>query len=381
VERHQVSQFWGAIAVLGALLNYWTIGTSGGASADPLLSTTAQFDREVARERHRAMRRSIPFCVITMELHKQQHLRRRARVLTRLLHRNLRMTDHKAVIGPGRFGVLLVDTSESGGRATIERIKALAQRHGLGVSMQLRVHDPEGFDSEPRDSDGTRRCLDEVTTGRSRVEDRVDEPLISRPVPRLAVKRMIDIVGASAGLVVTSPIIVAAMVAIKWGDAGPPMYKQTREGYRGQPFTIYKLRTMVVNAEHSQSDLRAHSHRDGPAFKIARDPRVTRVGHFLRKTCIDELPQLWNVIRGEMSLVGPRPLPWHESRACERWHRRRLDVRPGLTCDWQIDKTQADSFDDWMRMDLRYIDHFSLLRDLRLIAKTIKVPLTGRGSE
>ena len=354
---------------------------SGSAVADPSFLTTAQFDREVARERIRAIRRSIPFCVITMELHKQPHRRRQARILARLLHRNLRMTDYKAALGAGRFGVLLVDTAESGGHATIERFKKLTQRHGLAVSMQLRVHDPEGFDPEPRDSDGSRRCLDEVPTQWSRGDSASDDPLISRPVMRLAVKRMIDVVGASVGLVVTSPIVVAAMVAIKWGDAGPAMYRQTREGYRGQTFTIFKLRTMVVNAEHSQSDLRAHSHRDGPAFKIVRDPRVTRVGHYLRKTCIDELPQLWNVIRGEMSLVGPRPLPWHESRACERWHRRRLDVRPGLTCDWQIDKTQAESFDDWMRLDLRYIDQFSLMRDLRLIAKTIKVPLTGRGSE
>ena len=368
-------------------MKYRPIGTSPRANADSLLLTAAQFDREIARERIRAMRRSIPFCVVTMDLHKPQQRRRAARVLTRLLLRHLRMTDCKAQIGPGRFGVLLVDTAQAGGEATIERFQELTQRHGLGVSMRLRVHDPEGFDSEPPDVGASRRQQDETTQSWSRQPrtrgemEAADDSSISRPVTRMAIKRMIDLVGASFGLVVTSPIVVAAMVAIRWSDSGPALYKQTREGYRGQPFTIIKLRTMVVNAERSQSDLRAHSHRDGPAFKIARDPRVTRVGHFLRQTCIDELPQLWNVIRGEMSLVGPRPLPWHESRACERWHRRRLDVRPGLTCDWQIDKSQADSFDDWMRLDLRYIDQFSLLRDLGLIVKTLNVPLTGRGSQ
>jgi lipopolysaccharide/colanic/teichoic acid biosynthesis glycosyltransferase len=368
--------------VLGALLNNWTIRVSGDGNADPLLLTAAQFNREVARERIRAMRRSIPFCLITIELHKQPSPRRRLRVLTRLLQHHLRMTDHKGLIGRGRYGVLLVDTPGPGGRATVERLEALALRHGLSVTMHLRMHDPEGSDSNPHDPDSFRRC-DDVAAGWSRgqVEVAADDHLISRPVARMVIKRGIDIVGGSIGLVVTSPIIVAAMLAIKWDDSGPALYKQIREGYRGRTFTIIKLRTMVVDAEHSQSDLRAHSHRDGPAFKIVRDPRVTRVGHFLRKTCIDELPQLWNVIKGDMSLVGPRPLPLHESRACDRWHRRRLDVRPGLTCDWQIDKTQADTFDEWMRLDLRYIDRFSLLRDLQLIVKTIRVPLAGRGSE
>jgi lipopolysaccharide/colanic/teichoic acid biosynthesis glycosyltransferase len=197
----------------------------------------------------------------------------------------------------------------------------------------------------------------------------------------MTAKRLIDIVGSSIGLLVSGPIIVAAMVAIRRQDAGPAIFKQTREGFRGKPFTIYKLRTMVVDAEASQSELRAHSHRDGPAFKIANDPRVTPVGRFLRKTCIDELPQLWNVLKGDMSLVGPRPLPWHESRACQRWQRRRLEVRPGLTCDWQINKSSVETFDDWMRLDLRYVDEICLFRDLRLIARTVTVPMSGRGSE
>jgi lipopolysaccharide/colanic/teichoic acid biosynthesis glycosyltransferase len=136
-----------------------------------------------------------------------------------------------------------------------------------------------------------------------------------------------------------------------------------------------------VDAEDSQSELQAQSYRDGPAFKVADDPRVTPVGRPLRKYCIDELPQLWNVLKGEMSLVGPRPLPWHESRACQGWQRRRLEVRPGLTCDWQVDKAKVETFDDWMRLDLRYIDEIGLIRDLRLIARTVAVPIHGRGSE
>jgi lipopolysaccharide/colanic/teichoic acid biosynthesis glycosyltransferase len=194
-------------------------------------------------------------------------------------------------------------------------------------------------------------------------------------------KRGIDILGAGLGLLVTSPVILLSMIAIRRYDSGPALYRQTREGIHGKPFTIYKLRTMVTNAENLQAGLRELSHRDGPAFKIAHDPRVTPIGRLLRKTCIDELPQLLNVLRGEMSLVGPRPLPWHESRACQHWQRRRLDVRPGLTCDWQINKARIDTFDEWMRLDLRYIDEMGLFRDLRLIAQTLTVPLSGRGSD
>ncbi len=180
---------------------------------------------------------------------------------------------------------------------------------------------------------------------------------------------------------VLSPILGAAILAVRWTSSGPAIFKQTREGFRGRPFTIYKLRTMVQNAEAAQDQLRKLSHRDGPAFKIANDPRVTPVGRFLRASCIDELPQLVNVLKGDMSIVGPRPLPWHESRSCAHWHRRRLDVLPGLTCSWQIDKARAETFDDWMRLDLDYVDNRNFWFDMSLICRTFSVALLGRGSQ
>lgn len=333
-------------------------------------------------------------------------------MLTRLLHRNLRMTDHKATLGPDKYGILLVDTSEAGGRSAADRLIQLADRHQLQLDVDLRVHDPAGFDphhneprssgqvgSDPEDRDpdefdqdggddlgnGHRRREDLAADRWKRVDGgvhvMVEDPLVPRPWLRMVVKRSIDIVGASVGLVVTGPIVLAAMAAIRRHDGGPTIFRQTREGLRGRPFTIYKLRTMVVGAEAAQAELRSQSHRDGPAFKLLDDPRVTPVGQFLRRSCIDELPQLWNVLKGEMSLVGPRPLPWHESRACDGWQRRRLEVRPGMTCDWQIEKSKVESFDDWMRLDLRYIDDIGLIRDLRLIARTFIVPVSGRGSE
>ena len=385
--------------MLGALITDWTERLSASGLHDPLLLSAAAFNREVARERLRATRRTFPFCVLTIEVKATPNRRRQIRTLVRMLHRNLRMTDHKAVLGNGLFGVLLVDTPEMGGRTVIDRLSGLVNAKGLSVTMSLRVHDPNGFSPESDDTppgDGSTRHDDaHHHNGRRRGEDRdvrwlpvdgevqvtSEDPMVPQPKYRMAIKRALDIVGSSVGLVLTSPIVLAAIVAIRRHDGQGAIFTQTREGHRGKPFTIYKLRTMVVDAEESQAELREQSHRDGPAFKISHDPRVTPIGQLLRKTCVDELPQLWNVLKGDMSLVGPRPLPWHESRACDPWHRRRLDVRPGMTCYWQVDKANVESFDDWMRLDLKYLDQFNVVEDLKLIAKTVTVPIMGRGSE
>lgn len=387
-----------------------------------LLLSSRQFDRELNRERLRATRRSIPFCLLTVELLTKAGATRRTtnkqnRQLVDLLLRNLRVTDEKGILATFRYGVLLVDTPEMGGRAVLDRLARLTSAAGLEVRLNLQVHDPNGFGEDQennQDASGDRRADDRrkddpadseeawvrlaSTTAElpaptepsalshNRVQSSIDDITLAGAQQQssqagLWLKRGIDIVGAGIGLVLTGPAILGAMAAIKLTDGGPVFFRQTREGQNGRPFTILKLRTMIVDAEKFQAELRAESHRDGPAFKISRDPRVTKVGHFLRATCLDELPQLINVLTGDMSLVGPRPLPWHESRACERWHRRRLDVRPGLTCTWQVNKAKAVTFDDWMRMDLRYIDQLGLFQDLRLIAQTVVVPVTGRGGE
>jgi len=146
----------------------------------------------------------------------------------------------------------------------------------------------------------------------------------------------------------------------------------------GKSFKIYKLRTMRPDAESLKSELLAYSEQDGPAFKMANDPRITPIGRFLRKTSIDELPQLWNVLKGDMSLVGPRPLPVDESKSCQLWQRRRLSVRPGLTCIWQIRGRNSVSFDEWVRMDLKYIKRRSFWYDLYLIASTAPAVVAKR---
>ena len=193
-------------------------------------------------------------------------------------------------------------------------------------------------------------------------------------------KRGVDIVGAGAGLTLLSPLLVAAAVAIKCSSKGPIFFLQNREGKDGHKFGILKFRTMVVNAEELQKGLRDKSEQDGPAFKLTDDPRVTKVGKYLRKSCIDELPQLWNVLKGDMSLVGPRPLPVKESLACTAWQRARLSVLPGLTCTWQAYGGRDVKFAQWMQMDLDYIKRRSFFFDLRLIFDTACIALLHRGS-
>ncbi len=360
-------------------------------------------DREVVRERVRASRRGIPFCIVSVTLLTPKA--KASRQVARLLLRNLRQTDHKGMFGLAEFAILLTDTPHAAGATVVRRLQSLFSAKGLFVRLDLKVHeppnyDPPGDDDEWNDRDDLRQDrIDYVTGGRhgerrelvsrsttSTLEGNDDyvsseDPLIEVKSFSGLIKRGLDIAISTTALIALSPILGAAVLAVRWTSPGPAIFKQTREGYRGRPFTIYKLRTMVLNAEAAQDQLRKLSHRDGPAFKIANDPRVTPVGRFLRASCIDELPQLVNVLKGDMSIVGPRPLPWHESRSCSHWHRRRLDVLPGLTCSWQIDKARAETFDDWMRLDLEYVDNRNFWFDMSLICRTFSVALLGRGSQ
>ncbi|MEO6435738.1 MAG: sugar transferase, partial [Tepidisphaeraceae bacterium] len=186
-------------------------------------------------------------------------------------------------------------------------------------------------------------------------------------------KRALDIVGATAGLVLLSPVMILSAILIKGTSRGPVIFKQRRAGLGGRPFRIYKFRTMSSDAEARKATLRAQSEQDGPAFKLASDPRVTPVGRILRETSLDELPQLWNVLKGDMSLVGPRPLPMDEAAECLQWQRRRLDVTPGLTCIWQVKGRSRVTFVEWMRMDVDYIRVNQFNGTISIIANILPV--------
>jgi len=196
-------------------------------------------------------------------------------------------------------------------------------------------------------------------------------------------KQLLDFFGALFWLIVLSPVFLAIAVAIKFSSPGPVFFRQRRSGINGAPFTIYKFRTMNTNAEQFKHELEAMNEMSGPVFKVTNDPRVTPIGKFLRKYSLDELPQLFNVLRGEMSLVGPRPLPVDEVRRFDNLaHRRRLSVKPGLTCLWQISgRNQITDFRDWVRLDLQYIDNWTIWLDLRILLLTLPAVLRGTGAK
>ncbi|MFT3710222.1 MAG: sugar transferase [Archangium sp.] len=195
-----------------------------------------------------------------------------------------------------------------------------------------------------------------------------------------AMKRLFDIVSAGVALWILGPLLLLVAALVKLTSDGPVLFRQKRVGLHGRPFEMLKFRTMVVNAEALKAKLAAQNEMDGPVFKMKHDPRITPLGRVLRKFSIDELPQLINVLRGDMTVVGPRPALPTEVAKYEAWQRRRLSVRPGLTCIWQVSGRNEISFEQWMYMDLQYIDTWSFSKDLALIMRTFPVVLTGRGA-
>ena len=195
-------------------------------------------------------------------------------------------------------------------------------------------------------------------------------------------KMIFDRVASALLIILISPLLLLIWVAIRLESSGPAIFCQKRSGRHGAPFTMYKFRTMVTDAEMRQAELKAMNEMSGPVFKIKNDPRVTRVGAFLRFTSLDELPQLFNVFLGQMSLVGPRPLPTYETIAMTaNAQRRRLSVAPGMTCLWQISgRNDVNDFSDWVRLDLEYIDQWSLWLDIQILFRTIPAVLFGRGA-
>lgn len=186
-------------------------------------------------------------------------------------------------------------------------------------------------------------------------------------------KRMIDIMASVIGLICLSPVLLLLIVLIKLDSKGPVIFKQKRVGFKGREFYMYKFRSMVVNAEELKAKLAAQNEMSGPMFKMKEDPRVTKIGKFIRKTSLDELPQLINVIKGDMSLVGPRPSLPNEVKEFEPWMLRRLDVKPGLTCFWQVSGRNDIDFEDWMKLDIKYVNEKNFFLDIKLIFKTVLV--------
>jgi len=203
--------------------------------------------------------------------------------------------------------------------------------------------------------------------------------VISSPFQE-TLKRTTDVVLSACALIALSPVFLVAALAIKLTSPGPVLFRQTRVGLLGRHFEMLKFRSMVVDAERRLETLQALNEQTGPTFKMRHDPRVTRVGRFLRTYSVDELPQLVNVLKGDMSIVGPRPPVPREVAQYQLWQRRRLSVRPGLTCLWQVAGRNDIGFDEWMMLDLQYVDQWSLSSDVALIGRTVPVVVSGRGA-
>ena len=363
-----------------------------------IVSEAADLAAMLRRERARADRSGSEFCVILLGMRGRQGGASGAR-LADVIARRARETDEVAVVAGWLACAVLPDTPPAGGRRFADDVRASlnggANRAVLEV-LSYPSAPPEGvtddgngvagaaFDVDGDDGPGARFLLSTffryVAPGASFRRHECPPLDVIFAVPLPAWKRAMDVAIGGVALACLSPLMLLVAAGIWLGSGRPVIFKQRRAGLLGRPFNIYKFRTMVVDAEARQAELRDRSEQDGPAFKLTNDPRVTRLGHFLRKTSLDELPQLWNVLKGDMSLVGPRPLPCGEASECSGWHRRRLDVTPGITCIWQVKGRSRVSFQEWMRMDATYVRTRRLLRDVSLLLMTIPAVLLRRGA-
>jgi lipopolysaccharide/colanic/teichoic acid biosynthesis glycosyltransferase len=318
----------------------------------------------------RADRSGTTLAILLIELTVDRATGRDFAWLGRVLAKRLRLTDVAGIYSDRCVAVLLPDTPQAGAWKVASDVCAVYPVGHDRPNCEVYVYPDDRLRPVGTESDRI-----ESPTARSGAT--TNEALFARPISWP--KRLFDVIAATAGLALSAPLVLLIAVLIKLSSRGPVFYTQQREGFGGRRFQMLKFRTMRPDAERQQATLRLYSEQDGPAFKMSRDPRTTWIGRWLRRLSLDELPQLWNVLRGEMSLVGPRPLPTQESLQCEPWQRLRLAVTPGLTCIWQVRGRNTVPFDDWMRMDLQYVRQSSFAYDLYLLLQTVPAIVLQRG--
>ncbi len=348
------------------------------------------FRKDLEREKRRSDRSKAP---LSLALFQLDGVARHTVSFLDALHRVTRETDVVGYVGNDLIALLCPDTDSSGIRAALRKIEASAE--GLGAQTTAVVTHPAILFDE---ISAGKLTGDTTKPGDGPVEAlRLTPAFVSDRLERngqsYALKRIIDLVGAIAGIVLLSPLMLLAALAVAMTSHGPIIFKQTRLGQGGKPFTFYKFRSMFTGSDDGVHrayvadliDGKADQRETGEAgqrlYKLRSDSRITPVGRFLRKTSIDELPQFYNVLKGEMSLVGPRPPVPYEAARYQAWHvRRLLSAKPGITGLWQVEGRSRVSFDEMVRMDLRYIRDCSLEMDLRILLKTVKVVLRCQGA-
>jgi lipopolysaccharide/colanic/teichoic acid biosynthesis glycosyltransferase len=379
-----------------------------------------EFRAIMVRERSAADRHGHSFSVVAFSAVGADIPADRAERLADLLIDRIRLTDEAGWFDAHRIGALLSYTSADGARRLA---KDVCRRLGIEPSStcyevyiypseehptrgpgtngqsQSPLASPPPRDVADNDTDLDQPALPATLWGgaepapgvdsltlSSRLESAVQlprpaqplEPLFAQPLPLW--KRTIDITGSSVAIILLSPVMLAAASAVKLTTPGPIFFKQLRSGWRARPFMCFKFRSMVADADQRKHELMEHNHRTGPVFKMVDDPRITRVGKFIRKWSIDELPQLFNVLKGDMSLVGPRPPTLDEVEEYRLWHDRRLEVTPGITCLWQITARHDKCFERWVRLDLEYARRRSFWFDLQILLRTLPAVISRRGA-
>lgn len=343
------------------------------------LLSVRQFQRLLSRERARSDRSGDRFSLLVLVPSTSPKGTAFYSQLARSLHKRVRSTDESGWLDSERVAVVLPGTSPRGAWKLADDVcKNWSGNPRPICQVYCYPSDTTQLDQSIVDRRAKKGENDETSTLPDK-NGKALEPLFMKGMPLW--KRAIDVTAAGIGLTMLFPLFAVVAAAIKCTSRGPVFFTQMRSGCGGRPFLMYKFRTMVSDAEKRKAALMALNEQDGPAFKLTNDPRVTRVGQFLRATSIDELPQLWNVLRGEMSLVGPRPLPCNESDACLDWQRRRLDVTPGLTCIWQVRGRSTVNFNEWVRMDLEYVSRRTLWHDTKILLATVPAVIQRRGAK
>jgi lipopolysaccharide/colanic/teichoic acid biosynthesis glycosyltransferase len=332
-----------------------------------------QMRRILVRERSRADRTGERLALVSFAPRCPEAERATPVLLAKILRARLRSTDEVGWLDDRRVAVVLPTTSAAGAWKVADDVCLEFPQDVPPPICTVYAYAPDGRPG----GDGTSQAPDSEPdlVGKRTLGL---ELLLMQPLP--AWKRALDVAGAGLGILVLLPVFGALAAAVRLTSPGPVFFRQWRSGRGGRPFVIYKFRTMVSDAEARKAALLPLNEQDGPAFKVQEDPRVTPFGRLLRRTSLDELPQLWNILQGDMSLVGPRPLPCEETAACEGWQRQRLDVTPGLTCIWQVKGRSAVPFAEWIRMDLQYIRSRSPWQDLKLLLLTVPAVVLRKGA-
>ena len=356
----------------------------------PALLPEDDFEWFIERERSLADRGSRQFSLLVVRF--VDPTADELEQLVAILMDRLRTTDLVGRLKGGALGMLLADTLPDGAMVVAASVDNAVTKLGLRVESSIYVYPTVDEDRPappkergPPSGNGSANGNGHAD-GPAPADAAAHAPWpmhdlwtrMSVPLPLW--KRTVDVVLSGLALLLLLPVYVGVAIAIRLDSPGPVFFRQKRVGRAARPFMLYKFRSMVEGAERMQPAMRPLNEQSGPVFKIRMDPRVTRVGRWLRRWSLDELPQLWNVLKGDLSLVGPRSPTFEEVSEYERWQRRRLDIQGGITCIWQVSGRSEVGFREWMRMDMAYVSRRSFWLDLKLLVRTLVAVVTGRGA-